>query len=75
MIEVQTHYTDLKKLLTAFAAKHPQCCRQIDDNEQGGLIFEIEKDELSFLVATPYSEKREQTASELARKNGFLHIQ
>ena len=43
MIEMQTHNTDLKKRLTAFAAKHPQCCRQTDDDEQGGLTFEIEK--------------------------------
>ena len=42
MIEVQTHNTDLKKRLTAFAAKYPQCCRQTDDDEQGGLTFEIE---------------------------------
>ena len=47
MIEVQTHNTDLKKRLTAFAEKHPQCCRQIDDDEQGGLTFEIEKGRLS----------------------------
>lgn len=33
MIEVQTHNTDLKKRLTAFAKDHPQCCRQIDDDE------------------------------------------
>ena len=26
MIEVQTHNSDLKKRLTAFAAKYPQCC-------------------------------------------------
>lgn len=32
MIEVQTHNTNLKKRLTAFAAEHPQCCRQIDDD-------------------------------------------
>lgn len=25
MIEVQTHNTDLKKRLTAFAKEHPQC--------------------------------------------------
>ena len=43
MIEVQTHNTDLKKRLIEFAAKYPQCCRQIDDDEQGGLTFEIEK--------------------------------
>ena len=30
LIEVQTHNTDLKKRLTAFAAKYPQCCRQTD---------------------------------------------
>ncbi len=48
MIEVQTHNTDLKKRLTAFAAKYPQCCRQTDDDEQGGLTFEIEKGRLSF---------------------------
>ena len=52
MIEVQTHNTDLKKRLTAFAEKHPQCCRRIDDNEQGGLTFEIEKGRLSFRVAS-----------------------
>ena len=48
IIEVQTHNTDLKKRLTAFAAKYPQCCRQTDDDEQGGLTFEIEKGRLSF---------------------------
>ena len=26
IIEVQTHNTDFKKRLTAFAAKYPQCC-------------------------------------------------
>ena len=36
IIEVQTHNTALKKRLTAFAAKYPQCCRQTDDDEQGG---------------------------------------
>ena len=32
MIEMQTHNTDLKKRLTAFAAKYPECCHQIDDD-------------------------------------------
>ena len=47
IIEVQTHNTDLKKRLATFAAKHPQCCRQTDDDEQGGLTFDIEKGRLS----------------------------
>ena len=70
MIEVQTHNTDLKKRLMAFAAKHPQCCRQTDDDEQGGLTFEIEKGRLSFRLTVPYSEERRRAASEQAKQNG-----
>ena len=61
IIEVQTHNTDLKKRLTAFAAKYPECCRQTDNDEQGGLTFEIEKGRLSFRLTAPYSEKRKWT--------------
>lgn len=68
MIEVHTHNTDLKKRLTAFAKNHPQCCRQIDDDEQGGLTFEIKKGRLSFRLTAPYSEERKQAASEFAKK-------
>jgi hypothetical protein len=71
MIEVQTHNTNLKKRLTAFAVKYPECCRQIDDDEQGGLTFEIEKGRLSFRLTAPYSEERKQAASEWAKKNGI----
>ena len=71
MIEVQTHNTDLKKRLTAFAAKYPQCCRQTDDDEQGGLTFEIEKGRLSFRLTAPYSKERRRAASEQAKQNGI----
>ena len=71
MIEVQTHNTDLKKRLTAFAAKYPQCCRQTDDDEEGGLTFEIEKGRLSFRLTAPYSEERRRAASEQAKQNGI----
>ena len=67
IIEVQTHNTDLKKRLTAFAAKYPQCCRQTDDDEQGGLTFEIEKRRLSFRLTAPYSKERKQAASDYAK--------
>ena len=70
MIEIQTHNTDLKKRLTAFAAKHPQCCRQTDDDEQGGLTFETEKGRLSFRLTAPYSEERRRAASKQAKQNG-----
>lgn len=71
LIEVQTHNTDLKKRLSAFAAKYPECCRQIDDDEQGGFAFEIEKGRLSFRLTAPYSKERKQAASEWAKKNGI----
>lgn len=53
MIKVQTHNTNLKKRLTAFAAKYPQCCGQINDDDQGGLTFEIEKGRLSCRLTAP----------------------
>ena len=74
MIEVQTHNTDLKKRLMTFAAKYPQCCRQTDDDEQGGLTFQIEKGRLSFRLTAPYSEERRRAASEWAKKNGLVKM-
>ena len=71
LIEVQPHNTDLKKRLAVFAAKYPQCCRQTDDDEQGGLTFEIEKGRLSFRLTAPYSEERRRAASEQAKQNGI----
>ena len=71
IIEVQTHNTDLKRRLRDFSQKHPQCCRQTDDDEQGGLTFEIEKGRLSFRLTAPYCEERRQAASEWAKKNGI----
>lgn len=70
IIEVQTHNTDLKKRLTAFAAKYPQCCCQTDDDEQGGLTFEIEKGRFSFRLIAPYSADRRRAASKAAKKCG-----
>ena len=44
-VEIQTHNTALKKRLAQYAAKHPDLCRQTDDDEQGGLTFEIRSEE------------------------------
>ena len=60
----------VRNLLLTFAAKYPQCCRQTDDDEQGGLTFEIEKGRLSFRLTAPYSEERRRAASEAAKKCG-----
>ena len=71
LIEVQTHNTELKKRLTQFAAKYPEHCRQTDDDEQGGLTFEIEKGRLSFRLTAPYSADRRKAASEQAKNRGI----
>lgn len=67
IIEVQTHNTDLKNKLTAYAAKYPELCRQTDDDEHGGLTFEIQKGRFSFKLTAPYSQERRRAASVLAK--------
>ena len=71
LIEVQTHNTDLKKRLSKFAVMYPDHCRQTDDDEQGGLTFEIEKGRLSFRLTAPYSAERRKTYSKNAKEKGM----
>ena len=71
LIHIRTHNTDLKKRLTAFAAKYSQCCRQTDDDEQDGLTFEIEKGRFSFRLTAPYSAERRRAASKAAKECGI----
>ena len=56
--EVYTHDTKLKKRLLEYAAKFPELCQQTDDDEQGGLRFEIDKSRISIRLTTPYSNNR-----------------
>ena len=69
--EVYTHDTKLKKRLLEYAAKFPELCQQTDDNEQGGLRFEIDKSRISIRLTAPYSEERRKAASKQAKRNGF----
>ena len=70
IIEVQTHNTDLKKRLSAFALKYPECCRQTDaDPDTGCTEFEIRKGRFSFRLTAPYSTERRRAASEAAKQN------
>lgn len=71
IIEVQTYNSDLKNRLKKYAADYPGRCKQTDDDEQGGLTFEIEKGRFGFKLTAPYSEHRRKAASELAKKNGI----
>lgn len=69
--EVFTHDTKLKKRLLEYAAKFPELCQQTDDDERGGLRFEIDKSRISIRLTAPYSEDRRKAASVLAKKRGI----
>ena len=69
--EVYTHDTKLKKRLLKYAAKFPELCQQPDDEEHGGLRFEIDKSRISIRLTTPYPIERRKAASELAKKRGI----
>ena len=70
-VEILTHNTGLKKCLTKYATEHPNLCRQIDDDGQGGLEFEIEKGRVSVRLTAPYSKARRQQYSMQAKENGI----
>lgn len=65
--EIYTHDTKLKKRLLAYAAQFPELCQQTDNDEQGGLRFEIDKSRISIRLTAPYSEERRKAASRAAK--------
>ena len=67
--EIYTYNTKLKKRLTAYAAAHPDLCHLIEDDENGGLRFEIDKHRISIRLTAPYSEERKATISKTAQKS------
>ena len=70
--EIYTHNTKLKKRLKEYAAKYPELCQQTDDDEHGGLRFEIDKARVSIRLTAPYSRERRSAASEFAKRK---HVQ
>lgn len=69
--EVFTHNTDLKKRLLAYAQAYPQLCQLTEEDENGGLRFEIDKRRISIRLTAPYSEERRTAASERGKQSGF----
>ena len=68
-VEICTYNTDFKKRLSEFAVKYPAECHQLDDDGSGCKTFAVRKGRFGIRLAAPYSEKRRQAASELAKKN------
>ena len=69
--EIYTHDTKLKKRLLAYAAKFPELCQQTDDDEQGGLRFEIDKSRISIRLTAPYTPERRAASSQRGKEQGY----
>ena len=67
--EVYTHNTDLKKRLSQYAQTYPHLCQLTEEDENGGLRFEIDKHRVSIRLTAPYSEERKATISKTAQKS------
>ena len=51
--EVYTHNTDLKKRLSQYAQTYPHLCQLTEEDENGGLRFEIDKRRISIRLTAP----------------------
>ena len=71
LAEVYTHDTKLKRRLLEYAEKYPQLCQLTEDDEQGGLRFEIAKERISIRLTAPYSDERRSNARKWAKENGL----
>lgn len=71
MMEIDTHNTNLKRRLTAYAHEHPDLCRIISNDGEKGMTFIIDKRRCTLRLTAPYSEERKQAASELAKQSGI----
>ncbi len=66
LAEIYTHNTDLKKRLLAYAKEYPELCQLTEDDEQGGLRFEIDKHRIGIRL---HSSERRDAARENANNN------
>ena len=71
MAEIYTHDTKLKRRLSEYAAKFPALCQITEDDEQGGLRFDIAKERISIRLTAPYSEERKSNARKWAKEYGL----
>ena len=70
--EVYTFNPSLKRRLSDFARKYPECCHmESDDRKLGCQTYVIEKGRLSLRLNAPYPEDRRKAASNYAKKHGF----
>ena len=69
-ITVVIHNTALKKRLTAYAGRWPDCCELVeDDSSLGRMTFEVAKGRFCFRLTAPYSVERREAARKYAKEN------
>ena len=68
---VFTYNKRLQRRLMFFAEQHPKNCRFKSQNNEGGMISEIDKGRLSIRLTAPYTEERRKTSRERAKKHGL----
>ena len=68
LAEIYTHNTDRKKRLLAYAKEYPDLCQLTEDDEQGGLRFEIDKHRIGIRLTAPYSPGRRESSSQRAKE-------
>ena len=61
---VSTYNTSLKNRLLAFSKEYPELCKLKNDDENGWLRFEINKQCFTYRISAPYSEERKAKARE-----------
>ena len=71
VMEIDTHNTNLKHRLVAFARQYPDLCRIVSDDGEGRMSFEIDKRRCAFRLTAPYSEERKQGLREGALAQGI----
>ena len=71
LAEIYTHNMDLKKRLLAYAKEYPEPCQLTEDDEQGGLRFEIDKYRIGIRLTAPYSTERRAAASRRGKESGI----
>lgn len=71
IVEIDTHNTNLKHRLTAFAEQYPELCRITSQDDTGCICFAIDKRRCSFRLTAPYSEERKQQLRESGKASGI----
>ena len=72
LAEIYTHNTELKKRLLAYAKEYPELCQLTEDDEQGGLQFEIDKHRIGIRLTAPYSPKRRLASRQRAKNTSNI---